>query len=139
VSGWFGVKTLYRWEAFGEPRNVDRGFEEDSTMFEERVVLVRANSIDQAIERAENEAAEYANRSYKNFYGQTVQTRYLCCCDAYEIGEELIGEGVEIYSSVEKVHALVEDSVLIDNRLGKEESITDRKAERDKFWNAELL
>jgi hypothetical protein len=133
------VKTLYRWEAIGEPQVVDNGFDRDATLLEERVLLIKADSLDQAIERAEREAIEYAKQSYKNYHGQTVQTRYLGCCDAYDIGEDSIGDGIEVFSSMQKRPASIEDSVLIDNQLGNEEIITGGQTRRDKFWNAELL
>ncbi|MDI1243054.1 MAG: DUF4288 domain-containing protein [bacterium] len=138
MSNWFGVKTLYRWEAVGEPNAVDGGFDRDATLLEERVVIFRADSLDDAIEKAEGEALGYSEESYKNFYGQTVQLRYLGCCEAYDIGEDLIEDGVEVFSSRESVPESVADSLLVDNRFGREEFTTKASTIRDKFWNAEL-
>lgn len=139
MSSWYGVKTLYRWEAVGEARNIDAGFDSESTVLEERVVLIRADSFDEAIEKAEGEAKEYSDQTYINFYGQTVQVRYLQCCDAFDIGGESIEDFVELFSSRETVPASIKDSELIDNRMGKEVTIKDGGSQRDKFWNAELL
>lgn len=139
MSNWYGVKTLYRWEATGDPVKIDGGYDEEATVLEERVVLIKAVSIDDAIEKAESEANVFSDQNYKNFYGQTVRTRYLGCCDAYDIGEDFIENGVEVFSSRESVRTSIPDSVLIDSRFGKEEPVTDGRAKRDKFWNAELV
>ncbi len=138
MGNWYGVKTLYRWEAIGETSHTDEDFDVDGTLLEERVVLIRATSLDKAIEKAEREAIEYSEQNYKNYYGQTVRTRYLGCCDAYDIGEDSIEDGVEVFSSRENVRDAVADSVLIDNRLGREESGVDEPTKLNKFWNAEL-
>ncbi len=53
---WFGVKTLTRWETIGKPKSIDENFDDDATLIEERVVLIKARSFDEAIKKGENEA-----------------------------------------------------------------------------------
>ena len=57
---WYGAKTLYRYRARGRARRPDRGFNRENTLVEERVVLFRARSFDEAISRAEAEAISYS-------------------------------------------------------------------------------
>jgi hypothetical protein len=135
---WFGVKTLTRWEAIGQPQTVDENYDDDSTMLEERVVLIKARTFDEAIRKGEKDANENSS-DYRNFYGQTVRLRYLECCDAFELFEEPTQNGVEVFSSIETVSSKVKDSVLIDRKMGTKESIESFTQKREKFWNAELL
>lgn len=52
VWKWFGVKTLIRWEAIGKPESIDENFDEDATLVEERIVLFKARSSDEAIKKS---------------------------------------------------------------------------------------
>ncbi len=135
---WFGVKTLTRCEAIGKPKSIDENFDEDATLIEERIVLIKARSFDEAIKKGEKEAENYL-AEYKNFYGQKVEQRYLKVCDAFELFEEPNENGVEVYSSTEMVSQKVKDSTLIENKFGKDESVDSFERKREKFWNAELL
>jgi len=82
---WFAVKGLFRWY-FRETGDTGR--------VEERVVLFRAENFDQAIEFAEREAESYcADDPKANFQIET-----LGWWNAYQIGEEQIGHGTEVYS-----------------------------------------
>src|SRR6266850_4015863 len=86
---WFGVKTLYRIEPVGRPLGRDRVYSKDMTMVEERVVIVKARSGDEATRIGEAEARRYSRRSHRNPYGQRVRTRRLGCTEAYDINEPL--------------------------------------------------
>lgn len=83
-KAWYGARTFYRWLTW------------ENRPFEERVVLFRACSLDEAIELAERESAEYARES-----GHEV----LDMVQAYRIsdGDEEMGVGTEVFS---KLHAL---------------------------------
>lgn len=59
-------------------------------MYEERVVLVKAESDNEAIEQAEKEAKEYA----QGLEGCS----YLGFVNVFHIYDESIGEGTEVYS-----------------------------------------
>ena len=135
---WFGVKTLTRWEAIGKPKSIDENFDEDATLVEERIVLIKARSFDEAIKKGEAEAENYLSE-YKNFYGQKVKQRYLKVCDAFELFDEPNESGIEVFSSIEMVSKKVKDSKLVENKFGKDESLESFNRKRKKFWNAELL
>lgn len=59
-------------------------------VYEERLVLIRANDFDQAIQKAELEAQKYASEANGR--------EYLGHVDVYEIVEEHISDGTEVYS-----------------------------------------
>ena len=134
---WFGVRTLTRWEATGKTKSVDENYDEDVTLIEERIVLIKARSFDEAIQKGEKEAKEDLSE-YENFYGQKVKQRYLEVCDAFELFDEPYKSGIEVFSSTEMISRKVKDSVLIENKFGKDESVESFKNKRKKFWNAEL-
>ncbi|HEV2706784.1 MAG TPA: DUF4288 domain-containing protein [Pyrinomonadaceae bacterium] len=59
-------------------------------VYEERVILVKAESLDAAISRAERMAEEYAE--------QLSGCLYIGFVDVFHIYDEHIGEGTEVYS-----------------------------------------
>ena len=59
-------------------------------VYEERIVLLRAASFDDAIQLAENEAREYAARDEGR--------RYLGHVDVFHLFDDDIGSGTEVYS-----------------------------------------
>ncbi|MFE5299407.1 hypothetical protein [Streptomyces sp. NPDC056632] len=81
---WYGVRSFYRWLSW------------ENRPYEERVVLFRAGSADEAVELAEREAAEYAREG---------DFEVLDMLQAYRIsdGDEEVGAGTEVYS---QLHAL---------------------------------
>ncbi len=72
---WFAVRCVFRGSI-------------DENQFEERVTLWQANSFERAVERAEQEANEYAN---------IVSLRYLGLAQAYKLADEP-GDGAEVFS-----------------------------------------
>lgn len=135
---WFGVKTLTRWEAISKPKSIDENFDKDATLIEERIVLIKARNFDEAIRKGEKEAKNSLSE-YKNFYGQKVKQRYLEICDAFELFDEPNENGVELFSLIETVSSKVKDSILIENKFGKNQSPESFARKREKFWDAELL
>ena len=133
VPSWkpYGVKTLYRTTARGTPIRVDRDYDENATLVEERVVAFRARSFAEAIRFAEKEAREYARLSYTNPYGQSVRTKYLRSCDVFVLDDSSSGRG-EVFSRVELVSARLSDDAVVDRLLGHEESAR-RSQKRRKF------
>lgn len=72
---WFAVRCVFRDST-------------NTTLYEERVTLWRADSFDEAIERAEAEAGEYA---------KCLSLRYLRLAQAYRLSD-LPGDGTEVFS-----------------------------------------
>jgi hypothetical protein len=81
---WYGVKGLFRWY-FKSDGSTDS--------VEERVVLFRAMSFDEAISMAEDEAKTYC----KNDRRANFRIEALGWWDAYLVGEEP-KSGVEVFS-----------------------------------------
>src|SRR5437868_7614459 len=73
---WYAVRCLFHWR---EPHD----------SYEERITIWRANSLEEAIELAEQEAAEY---------GEAGPCDYLNLAQACHLGEEAIQSGAEIFS-----------------------------------------
>lgn len=73
--GWFGVRCIFRWS--------------QPPTYEERITLWRAESLDDAIARAEEEAANYARR---------LGSEYLDIAQAYWIGGRQPVQGSEVFS-----------------------------------------
>ncbi len=61
------------------------------TRYEERIVLVRASSLDHAIEKAEEEAVSYAS---------DIDADYIGFAQAFHIYDEIIGEHTEVFSLI---------------------------------------
>ncbi|MFF5922073.1 hypothetical protein ACFY8C_27625 [Streptomyces flavochromogenes] len=83
-KAWYSVRTFYRWLTW------------ENRPYEERVVLFRAQSLDDALTLAERESAEYARE------GDFV---VLDMMQAYRISDldEELGAGTEVFS---QLHAL---------------------------------
>src|SRR6202012_1195422 len=103
------------------PKATDGDFDPKVTLVEERVVVYRGRSFDDAIAKAEKDARVYASLTYENPYGQTVRTTYLDCCDAYEIPDPLGCEsGTETYSRTEVVPTTETDAAVCRRLFGQE-------------------
>lgn len=75
-ADWYAVRCIFRWH---EPYDT----------YEERITVWRATSLDEAIELAEQEAAEYAEAG---------PFEYLKLAQAYWLGDEAIQAGAEVFS-----------------------------------------
>jgi hypothetical protein len=73
--GWFGVRCIFRWS--------------QPPTYEERITLWEAESLDEAIAKAEAEAATYAER---------LDSEYLDIAQAYWIGPAQPANGSETFS-----------------------------------------
>jgi hypothetical protein len=74
---WFSARTIYEHDKPGDG------------LFEERIVLIRAADFDEAFRRAEEEAKSYA---------EAVGGTYTGYASLYELAEEEIGDGAEVFS-----------------------------------------
>ncbi len=78
---WYSARCLFR-NGFADPS--------ESKVYEERIVLIRAESFEDAIRQAEQEAREYVAESN--------DIQYLGYVDVYHLFEEVVGDGTEIFS-----------------------------------------
>ncbi|MCL2641536.1 MAG: DUF4288 domain-containing protein [Phycisphaerales bacterium] len=80
---WYGAKTLYEHIGLAGPKSKKK-------VYEERVVVFRAKSAEEAIDLAEEEAREYA--------AGLKGVRYLNYVMVYIMSETVIRPGMEVYS-----------------------------------------
>lgn len=79
---WFGARTIYRVKnsnTVTSPNN----------LYEERVVLISANSLDEALAKAEKEAETYATDTDMSYLGYV---------NVFELYHSKIEDGTEVYS-----------------------------------------
>lgn len=76
----FSVRCIFKWSQRADQKLMH--------LYEERITLWQAESIDQAIEFAENEAAEYADESCE----------FLGFSQAYAMFESFQANGIEVFS-----------------------------------------
>jgi len=99
VWKWYGVKVLYKHLVSGEPNRekIDKNYNEHQ-IFEESILLIKAQSFDQAYELAEREAKGRED-SYTNVYDQLIEFKFIESLDAFELFEdEGLQSGTEVYS-----------------------------------------
>jgi hypothetical protein len=136
---WFGVRTLYRIEAKGRPVGRDASYSPSMTLVEERVVVLKARSVQEAIQKGEADARRYASDCrHRNPYGQRVRTRYVGYCDAYRSGRA-IASGAEVFSSSEVVPRRVSDRAVVRRLIGSHEpkrATAERRNILDVVFNA---
>ena len=136
--GWYGVRTLVRVVASGKPKMVDKNFDPNATLLEDRVVLFQADSFESAIKQAKDEAQRYCKSiEFVNIYGQKVRLKFLKTADAFSLMDQEPSAGCEVYSSTVLVPESVSNADLLVGRLGKAEK--GGSAARLKFIPGELL
>jgi hypothetical protein len=79
---WFGARTIYRVEKSNTVTS-------ENKLYEERVVLIAANSFDEAITKAEKEAETYASNT---------DLTYLGYVNVFELYHNKFEDGTEVYS-----------------------------------------
>jgi hypothetical protein len=82
---WYAAKSIFLHA------ETKRGHKQ---MYEERVVLLRARSFDEAISRAEKEAEEYCN--------DLDGCKYVGHVDVFHLPEREIADGAELFSSMRR-------------------------------------
>jgi hypothetical protein len=115
MVAWYAVKSLYRTDVVPPKTTAPR-----LSSFEERIVLVRAGSFDEALQKGEAEARQYTDdNGWFNAGGEKVRTRYLEALDAFSLSGE-VADGEEVYSKILFVTPDVADEELVNRGLGQE-------------------
>lgn len=109
---WYSVKSV-----FEHPR---RARAEGATLYEERVVVLRARSLNDAIARGEEEALRYV--------GDDETVRYTGFISAFHLSSPRLTDGTEVYSLMR------ESSLSPDSYLDR---FHDDGAERSQIWPVE--
>jgi len=132
----YSVKTIYRSKAVGRPKATDKRYQKNLDMIEERIVLIRARSLDEAIKKGEIEAKKYASSPpHINPYGQKVIAKYIRSIAAFEPFEDFT-ENKEVYSSTQLIPSAWSNKTITDRMLGLEHK--NERQLRTKFLNKEF-
>jgi hypothetical protein len=113
MANWYSVKSLYRMDVKAAPDGTPR-----LSSYEERVILMRAASFDEALSKAQIEARKYADMRWLNARGEAVETHFLEVLDAFMLFDDELAEGCEVYSKMLFVAPTSTDDELIERGLG---------------------
>lgn len=95
---WFSVKLIFENIISGEPEpdTVDQNYTDKYRIFEESILLIKAQSFDHAYKIAEKRARTM-EFDFENVYGQTVREQFVGAIDCFDICEETLFSGAELY------------------------------------------
>lgn len=98
--GWYGVKVLYESIVTGKPilEYIDENYTTGMRVLEESIIIVKAQSFEQAWKIAENKFIKEAEMTYENPYGEMVKCQLVDIIDTYHMFEEPCISGTEVYS-----------------------------------------
>ena len=95
---WYSVKLLFESIISGEPDNevIDENYCDTAKLYEEKVLLVRAQSFDHAYRVAER-SGKTQEMTYNNHYNQTVHCCFVRALDCCRLFDSRIKSGTEVY------------------------------------------
>lgn len=96
---WYSVKILYESTITGEPNKdkIDENYTDEYKIYEESIILIKAQSFDHAYKLAEKKAIAQ-ELDYYNPYDQLVQVKFVRSLDCFELFDNELGSGTELYS-----------------------------------------
>lgn len=77
---WYGAKSIF--------------YDEENAVYEERIIVLRADSYDEALNKAKEEADEYAD--------SLPQVKYVGYSEVFNLFDDEIADGSEVYSVMRK-------------------------------------
>jgi hypothetical protein len=104
---WFGIRIGLRTVAGGRAVKRDVDYDAAGTLFEERIVVVRARNARDAFARVRRRVQREAI-TFKNAYGQVVRQELLPEWESYELFDPP-SDGAEVFSRTTRVPATVRD------------------------------
>ena len=94
-------------------------YDPDSTSLEERVVLFRARSPEDALKQGRTEGLRYAREGQRvNAHGQKVRTKLIDRWEAFDLFDQVVKSGAEVYSSTRHLPRTVSDRKIALQLLG---------------------
>ena len=95
---WYGVKILLECVIKGEPSvdTINNNCPIKSKSYEESIVLVKAQSFEHAYALTEKKYID--ETSYNNCYDQLVEWKFVRFLDAFNLSDENLKSGTELYS-----------------------------------------
>ncbi len=104
VRPWYAVRCVFRRTGYN--------------LYEERIILVKASSYEEALDKAEKEAEEYAEALEDFMY-----TGY---AEAFHLFDEKLKDGTEVYSTMRESELESTDYIKRFLRTGKELGFKDK-------------
>lgn len=100
---WYGVKLLFECSISGEPapETIDKNYTSSLKLYEENIVVVKAQSFEHAYKIAEKKAITAS--TYSNPYDEVVEWRLVRTLDAFKLFDRKIKSGTEVYSRLIRV------------------------------------
>ncbi|MEW6426027.1 MAG: DUF4288 domain-containing protein [Bacillota bacterium] len=108
---WYTAKLLFESIHSGNPipNEIDQhNFANNDKLFEESIILVKAVTMKQAYEIAE-ELAKKSEHEYMNVYGELVKWQFVRILHAFKLNDKELTPGTEIYSRF--IHAKRDNSI----------------------------
>lgn len=101
---WYAIKQLFESTISGEPNKerIDENYCDKFKLYEERIIVVRAQSSDHAYKIA-NAKGKESEMEYYNPYDQFVQCKFIDSLNCQRLFDDEIMSGTEIYSRLFKV------------------------------------
>ncbi|UKS29657.1 DUF4288 domain-containing protein [Paenibacillus sp. HWE-109] len=96
---WYGVKLLFESVLSGEPipEKIDESYLNTQKLYEEMIMLLKDKSLEQAYKQGES-TGKQSEHSYFNGYGEQVEWKFIMVLDVFELLDDVIKSGVEVYS-----------------------------------------
>jgi hypothetical protein len=113
---WYAVKLLYECIITGNPspETIDENYSDTHKTYEESIILVKAQSFDQAYSIAEKKAKEQ-EIDYHNPYDEMVEWQFVEALDCFILIDEKLQSGTELYSRFLRVPKYVPREKVIDH------------------------
>lgn len=110
---WYAVKLLFESIHSGNPipipnENDQQHYANNEKLFEESIILVKAITMKQAYEIAED-LAKKSEHEYFNVYGELVKWQFVSILHSFELNDKELAPGTEIYSRF--IHAKRDNNI----------------------------
>jgi len=115
---WYSVLLLFESTISEKPdlNKIDKNFKNDIKLYEERIIIIKAQSYNHAYKLADNYAKEYESE-YINPYEQKVNEKFIDSLHCQELIENEIKSGIEIYYRMYEESAETDVEQVIENRM----------------------
>jgi len=115
---WYAVKLLFESTISGEPNKdkIDEHYDNTCKVYEERIIVVKAQSSDHAYKKAD-EMAKKEEMEYYNLYDQLVKCRFVDSLNCQRLFDDDIKSGTEIYSTLYKEPVEMDTEKFIEQNI----------------------
>lgn len=131
---WYAVKLLFESTLSGVPNQekIDEHYDSGFKLYEERIVVVKAQSSEHAYKKAD-EMSKVSEMEYYNPYGQLVKCKFVDSLNCQRLFDDEIKSGTEIYSRLLKVPVEMETEKVIETYVTETLSCKEQKTPHYNF------